>query len=43
MRLLDTLKQLKAIVDFKDYGFGALGSTCYGQLRVVVNMNDSGS
>ena len=43
VRPLDTLKKLKAIIDLKDYGLGALGSTYYEQLRVVVNMNNAGS
>ena len=36
-------EQIKAIIDLKAYGLGALGSTFYEQLRVVVNMNDSKS
>ena len=36
-------KQLKAIIDLKDYGLGTLGSACYEQLKVMVNMNNSRS
>ena len=34
------IEQLNAAVDLKDYGLGALGTTCYEQLMIIVYMND---